>query len=92
MEYQKTIKNNIKFATQQTKLTSKFKTRFWVEINCDASITYNTNNQIKTTILHSGLCHYSDTCILVKAITTVADTSPASAAVNNETKKSILIA
>ena len=72
----------------------KFRTRYWVEINYDASITYNINNQIKfkTTMLQSGLCSYSDTYILVKETITVEDTSPAAAAINNAYKKSILIA
>ena len=46
--------------------TSKFTTKSWVEINGDSHRTYNTNNKIKlkTSMLKSSLCNYSDTIYL----------------------------
>ena len=53
---------------------SKFKTKYWVEINDDAHGTYNTNSQIKfkTTMLKSTLDDYSHGYILVKGTITAA--------------------
>ena len=45
---------------------SKFRTRNWVEINDESRLAYNVNSQIKTTMLKSSLCDYSDAYILVK--------------------------
>ena len=41
---------------------SKFRTKNWVKINDDSHGTYNTNSQtkIKTSMLKSSLCDYSD--------------------------------
>ena len=64
MEYQK-IANLIDDASNQP---SKFRTKNWVEINDESRGTYNANSQIKlkTTMLKSSLCDYSDTYIFVK--------------------------
>ena len=64
MEYQK-IANLIDDASNQP---SKFRTRYWVEINDESRGVYNVNSQIKfkTTMLKSSLCDYSDAYILVK--------------------------
>ena len=53
---------------------SRRKTKNWLEINDDARQTYNTNSQIKlkTSMLKSSLCDYSDAYILIKRIITVA--------------------
>ena len=53
---------------------TKFRTKNWVEINDDASGTYNTNAQIKfkTSMLRSRLCDYSDAYILVSRTATIA--------------------
>ena len=57
-------------------LLSEFGTKNWVEINDESRGTYNVNSQIKlkTTVLKSSLCDYSDAYILVKGeiTTTVA--------------------
>ena len=54
---------------------SKFKTKNWVEINDDARGTYSTNSKIKlkTSVLKSIFCDYSDAYILVSGTTTVAE-------------------
>ena len=52
---------------------SKFRKQNWVEINDDARGIYNKNSQIelKTSLLKSGLCDYSDTYILVSGTITI---------------------
>ena len=51
---------------------TKFRTKNWVEINDDVLGTHSTNSQfeIKTSMLKSGLCDYSDACILVSGTIT----------------------
>ena len=46
---------------------NQFETKNWVKINDDARDTYSTNSQIKlkTSMLKSSLCDYSDAYILV---------------------------
>ena len=58
MEYQKTI-NLLGNTPNQT---SKFKRKYWVEINDESQRTYNKDYQIKfkTSMLTSRLCDYSD--------------------------------
>ena len=48
--------------------STKFRTKKWVEINDDSRGRYNPNSQIKlkTSMLRSNLCDYSDGYILVK--------------------------
>ena len=69
----------------------KFKTRIWVEIDCDIRGAYSPNKQIrfKRAMLRSSLCYYSDAYILVKGNIKVNNTA-AGAAVNNTNKKVIL--
>ena len=57
-----------------TNQPTKFRTKYWVEINDEERGTYNTNSQIKFTIsmLRSSLCGYSDAYILVSGTITVA--------------------
>ena len=52
---------------------SKFKTKKWVELNDESRGTYNINSQIKlkTTMLKSSMCDYSDAYILVKGKITI---------------------
>ena len=52
---------------------SKFRTKNWVEINDDPRGTYNTNSQIniKTSILKSSLCDYSDAYLLGNGAITI---------------------
>ena len=78
MEYQK-ISNLINGASNQP---SKFRTKYWVEINGESGKTYNVNSQIKfkTAMLRSGLRDYSDAYILVDgkiAITGAGDDAAA---------------
>ena len=87
MEYQK-IANLIDDASNQP---SKFRTKIWVEINDESRGTYNVNSQIKlkTTMLKSSLCDYSDAYIIVKGTITVNNTAADGAAANNINKKVI---
>ena len=58
MEYQK-IANLLDNTSNQP---SKSRTKNWVEINDESRGTYNANTQIKlkTKMLNSSLCDYSD--------------------------------
>ena len=69
MEYQKIIN----FSGNTPNQPSKFKTKNWVEINDESRKIYNTNGQIKlkSTILKSILCDYSDVYIFVKGTITI---------------------
>ena len=69
MEYQK-IKNLLDDSSNKT---SKFRTRNWVEINDESRGTHTDDKQIKlkTTMLKSSLCDYSDAYILVKGKITI---------------------
>ena len=70
---------------------SKSRTKNWVEINHESSVTYNTNSQIKfkTTTLKSSLCNYSDAYIRVKGTITVNNTADADVDAYNANKKVI---
>ena len=69
MEYQE-IENLIDDASNQP---SKFRTKYWVEINDESRKTYNVNSEIKfkTVMLKSSLCDYSDAYILVNEKTII---------------------
>ena len=71
----------INFLNNTPDQPSKFRTKHQVEINDDLRGTYNTGNQIrlKTTMLKSSFCDYSDAYILVKGIITVPNTRTAAA-------------
>ena len=71
MEYQKII--NLFDNTPNE--SSQFRTKNGVKINYDVRGMYNTNSQIKfkTSMLKSSLCDYSDTYILVKGTTSIAE-------------------
>ena len=64
MKYQKIINFLDKISNQ----SHRFRTKDWVEINDESRGACNTNNQIKlkTTMLNSSLCDYSDAYILLK--------------------------
>ena len=63
MEFKK-IANLLDSASNQP---SKFRTRYWVEINNKSRGTYTGNDiRFKTTMLRSNLCDYADAYILVK--------------------------
>ena len=85
MEYQK-IANLIDDTSNQP---SKFRTKNWVEINDESRGAYNVGSQIKikTTMLKSSLCDYSDAYILVKGTISVNNTAADGAAANNTNKK-----
>ena len=87
MEYQKIV-NLLDSTSNQP---SKFRTKNWVEINDESRGTYNTNSQIKvkTTMLKSGFCDYSDVYILIKGTITVSNTAAADADANNANKENI---
>ena len=63
MEYQKIVN----LLNDESYQPSKFRTRNWVEINDEATGTYSTDKQIKlkTSMLRSSLCDYSDAYILL---------------------------
>ena len=88
MEYQKIANLIDDDASNQP---SKFRTRNWVEINDELRGAYNVNSQIKlkTTMLKSSLCDYSDAYILVKETISVNNTAAQGAAANNTNKKVI---
>ena len=54
---------------------SRFRTRNWIEINDESRGAYNVNSQIKlkTTMLKSSLCDYSDAYILVKGTICISE-------------------
>ena len=85
MEYHK-IANLLDDASNKT---SKCKTKYWIEINDDSRGTYNVGSQIKlkTTMLKSSLCDYSDAHIHVRGTITVNNTAAECAAANNNNKK-----
>ena len=64
MEYQK-IENLL---NDESSKPSKFRTKSWVEINDDVRGLYCPNKQIrlKTSMLRSSLCDYSDSYIFIK--------------------------
>ena len=69
MEYEK-ISNLLDDASNKT---SKFRTKYWVEINDEPRGAYKMGSRIrfKTTMLKSSLCDYSDAYILVKGKITI---------------------
>ena len=87
MEYQKIV-NLVDNTSNQP---SKFRTKKWVKINDESRGTHSVNKQIslKTSVLRSSLCDYSDTYILVKGNISVNNTAAADADANNTNKKVI---
>ena len=83
MEYQK-IANLLDNASNQP---SKFRTKYWFEINDKSRGTYSVNRQInfKTSKLRSSSC--DDAYILVKGNVTVNNTAADGAAAINTAKK-----
>ena len=69
---------------------SKFRTKYWIEMNEDARGTYNANSEIrfKTSVLKSRLCVYSDAYILLSG-TITAPKREITTAPNN--RKNIII-
>ena len=84
MQYQKII-NLLDDTSIQL---SKFRTKYWVEINDESKGRYdNINIRFKTSMIRSNLCDYSDAYILVTGTITVPNTAAAGATVNNTNKK-----
>ena len=52
---------------------SKFRIKYWVEINDESKESYSTSSDIsfKNIMLRSSLCHYADKYILVKGTITI---------------------
>ena len=87
MEYQKLVN----LLNDESNQPSKFRTRNRAEINDKARGIYCPNRQIKvkTTMLRSSLCDYSDAYILVKGNVAGNNTAADGAAANNTNKKVI---
>ena len=68
---------------------SKFRTRYWFEVNDDWCRTFNKNSQKKFTAskLNLSLCDYSDPSINVKKFITAPNIAVAAPAANNTGKK-----
>ena len=86
-EYQK-IANLLDNGSNQP---SNLRTKNWIEIIDESRGTYPVTKQIKlkTSMLSSSLCNYSDTYILVKGNISVNNTVAADADANNTDKKVI---
>ena len=68
MQYQK-IANLLDSASNQP---FKFRARNWVEINHESRWTYTSNDiKLKTTVLRSNLCDYTEAYVLVKGTITI---------------------
>ena len=66
MIYNNGIPKNDKSVRRCNKSKSKFRTRYWVEINDESKGRYdNTNFRFKPTSIRSGLCDLSDAYTLV---------------------------
>ena len=73
MEYQKIIG----LLDNTSNQPNKFRTENWVEKNDDSRETYNPNSQIKlkTSMLKSSLCDYSDAYILFSGTISAQNTA-----------------
>ena len=69
----------IKLLNNTPNQPSKFRAKYWAQVNAEFHGTYNVNSQIKfrTSRLRSSLCDYSDANILVRATITVLNTGTA---------------
>ena len=90
MEYQKRenlLDNNL------SNQPSRFRTKYWVEINYESKESYSANNDIrfKTTMLRANLCDYADAYILVKGTITITGAgADAAARQADERDKSVI--
>ena len=85
MEYHK-INNLLLSEDNESEKLSKFVTREYVRVNSLLD-TYNENKLIKSPMLRSNLCNYSDAYILVKGTITVAAPGANNDANNTRDKK-----
>ena len=74
MEFQKIV--NFLDTTSDDKDLPRFVTKKWIEVYDQSGGNYNVNKEIriKTSMLRSDLCNFSDAYIVVKGTTT--DTNP----------------
>ena len=73
MEFQKTV--NFLDTTSDDKDLPRFVNKKWVEVYDQSEKNYNVNKEIriKTSMLTSDLCDYSDVYIVVKGTITVTE-------------------
>ena len=73
MEFQKIV--NFLDTTSDNKDLPRFVTKKWIEVYDQSGGNYNVNKEIriKTSMLRSDLCDYSDVCIVVKGTVTVSN-------------------
>ena len=73
MEYQEII--NLLDTTFDDKYLSRFISKKWIEVHDQLGRIYNSNKQItlKTSMVQSDLCDYSDSYIVVKGTINVTD-------------------
>ena len=71
MQFQKTV--NFLDITSDNKDLTKFVTKKWIEVYDQSEGNYNVNKEIriKTSILRSDLCNYSDAYVILKESVTV---------------------
>ena len=77
MEFQKII--NLLDTTSDDKDLPRFVTKKWIEVYDQSEKNYNVNKEIriKTSMLRSYLCDFSDAYIVVKGTTTVTNPNDA---------------
>ena len=89
MEFQKII--NLLGITSNDKDLPRFATKKWIEVYDQSEKSYNFNKEIriKTPILRSDLCDFSDVYIAVKGDITLEDDNDANKRNKNLTFKTI---
>ena len=77
MEFEKFL--NLLDTTSDDKDLPRFVTKKWIEVYDQSEKNYNPNKEIriKTSMLRSNLCDYSDAYIVVKGTITVTDSDNA---------------
>ena len=77
MEFEKFL--NLLDTTSDDKDLPRFVTKKWIEVYDQSEGNYNVNKEIriKTSMLRSDLCDYSDAYIVVKGTITVTDSDNA---------------
>ena len=73
MEFQKIL--DLLDSTSEDKDLPRFVTKKWIEVHDQSEKNYNVSKEIriKTLMLRSDLCNYSDAYIVVKGTITVTD-------------------
>ena len=77
MEFQKIV--NLLDATSDDKVLPRFVTKKWIKVHDQSGGKYNVNKEIriKTPMLRSDICDFSDAYIVVKRTITVTDSDNA---------------